>query len=77
MKKSSFLCSAGALIAAAALLAATPAAGPPSPVSDKTPARAAEWPQWRGPNRNAVSTEKGLLKEWPAGRRRSPLHPLG
>jgi hypothetical protein len=23
------------------------------------------WPQWRGPNRNSVSTETGLLKEWP------------
>lgn len=23
------------------------------------------WPQWRGPKRDAVSTEKGLLKEWP------------
>ena len=25
-----------------------------------------DWPQWRGPNRDAVSTETGLLKEWPA-----------
>ena len=24
-----------------------------------------DWPQWQGPNRNAVSTERGLLKEWP------------
>ncbi len=24
-----------------------------------------DWPQWRGPNRDGVSTEKGLLKEWP------------
>ncbi|HLQ44515.1 MAG TPA: PQQ-binding-like beta-propeller repeat protein [Planctomycetaceae bacterium] len=23
------------------------------------------WPQWRGPDRNDVSTETGLLKEWP------------
>jgi outer membrane protein assembly factor BamB/tRNA A58 N-methylase Trm61 len=23
------------------------------------------WPQWRGPNRDNVSTETGLLKEWP------------
>ena len=23
------------------------------------------WPQWRGPNRDNVSSEKGLLKEWP------------
>jgi outer membrane protein assembly factor BamB len=25
-----------------------------------------DWPQWRGPNRDDVSTETGLLKEWPA-----------
>ncbi len=24
------------------------------------------WPQWRGPNRDDISTEKGLLGEWPA-----------
>jgi outer membrane protein assembly factor BamB len=24
-----------------------------------------DWPQWRGPNRNAISLETGLLKEWP------------
>jgi outer membrane protein assembly factor BamB len=28
-------------------------------------ARADDWPQWQGPDRNAVSKEKGLLKEWP------------
>src|SRR4051812_2084741 len=22
------------------------------------------WPQWRGPHRDGISTEKGLLKEW-------------
>ena len=25
-----------------------------------------EWPQWRGPNRDGVSKESGLLKQWPA-----------
>ena len=24
-----------------------------------------DWPQWRGPQRDGVSQEKGLLKEWP------------
>jgi outer membrane protein assembly factor BamB len=26
-----------------------------------------DWPQWRGPNRDDLSTETGLLKQWPAG----------
>jgi outer membrane protein assembly factor BamB len=26
---------------------------------------AADWPQWRGPNRDGVSKETGLLKKWP------------
>ena len=26
---------------------------------------AADWPQWRGPERNGISSETGLLKEWP------------
>src|SRR5436190_4733435 len=30
-------------------------------------ARADDWPQWRGPNRDGHSKETGLLKEWPAG----------
>jgi outer membrane protein assembly factor BamB len=28
---------------------------------------AADWPQWRGPQRNGMSKETGLLKEWPEG----------
>jgi outer membrane protein assembly factor BamB len=28
-------------------------------------AAAANWPQWRGPERNGISQETGLLKEWP------------
>src|SRR5438094_470214 len=28
-------------------------------------ARAGDWPQWRGPDRSNVSTETGLLREWP------------
>jgi outer membrane protein assembly factor BamB len=26
-----------------------------------------DWPQWRGPNRDGVSTETGLMKQWPEG----------
>ena len=29
-------------------------------------ASAADWPGWRGPKRDAISTETGLLKQWPA-----------
>jgi len=32
--------------------------------AERKPA-AGDWPQWRGPNRDAVCTETGLLKEWP------------
>src|SRR5438552_4495982 len=27
--------------------------------------QARDWPQWRGPGRNGISAETGLLKEWP------------
>ena len=30
-------------------------------------ASTSDWPQWRGPERNGVSQERGLLKQWPAG----------
>jgi outer membrane protein assembly factor BamB len=26
-----------------------------------------DWPQWRGPHRDGISAEKGLLTDWPAG----------
>ncbi|MBK5294882.1 MAG: PQQ-binding-like beta-propeller repeat protein, partial [Acidobacteriia bacterium] len=28
---------------------------------------AADWPQWRGPGRDGISAETGLLKSWPSG----------
>jgi outer membrane protein assembly factor BamB len=30
-------------------------------------ALAVDWPQWRGPNRDGLSRETGLLKSWPSG----------
>jgi outer membrane protein assembly factor BamB len=30
-------------------------------------ASAADWAQWRGPQRNGISSETGLLSEWPEG----------
>ena len=32
-----------------------------------TAASPSDWPQWRGPERNGISKESGLLKQWPAG----------
>jgi hypothetical protein len=26
-----------------------------------------DWPQWRGPNRDGISAETGLLQSWPRG----------
>ena len=43
----------GAMLAAALGTAQTPPA--------------AEWSQWRGANRDGISAETGLLKDWPAG----------
>jgi len=37
-------------------------------VAIASPTLAGDWPGWRGPNRDGVSTEKGLLQQWgPAG----------
>jgi outer membrane protein assembly factor BamB len=36
-------------------------------VHAQSPAPPTDWPQWRGPDRNGVSRETGLLKEWPKG----------
>src|ERR1044071_6911702 len=34
-------------------------------LSVTTPAQTSDWPQWRGPERTGISSETGLLKEWP------------
>jgi outer membrane protein assembly factor BamB len=36
------------------------------PRGDAARAGAADWPQFRGPDRNGISNDTGLLKEWPA-----------
>src|ERR1041384_4277356 len=33
----------------------------------KTAVPASDWPQWRGPLRDGISRETGLLKDWPTG----------
>jgi outer membrane protein assembly factor BamB len=52
--------SLASLIAAVGLTAAWP-------VSAQLKAGPGEWPGWRGADRNGISMERGLLKEWPAG----------
>jgi len=34
-------------------------------LSAQIAAQGGSWPQWRGPNRDGISTETGLLKQWP------------
>jgi len=38
----------------------------PCPLRAQIPAGRGDWPQWRGPNRDGLSTETGLLKDWPS-----------
>ena len=54
-------------LAVAAAAGQTAAAAPPAARAEKGEAAQApgEWPQWRGPNRDNVSAETGLLKRWP------------
>lgn len=35
--------------------------------SAQVPSGPKDWPQWRGPNRDGINDETGLLKEWPEG----------
>ncbi len=37
------------------------------PGSADTASSPSDWSQWRGPERDGVSRERGLLKQWPAG----------
>ena len=53
--------------AAAPKAAKKAAAARPGAADAKAPVSAGEWPQWRGPERNGVSKETGLLKRWPEG----------
>jgi outer membrane protein assembly factor BamB len=50
-----------------AFLAGVAAALTLFPVVQAGDSKSKDWPQWRGPNRDAVSTETGLLNEWPDG----------
>ena len=37
----------------------------PGAIAAKNVARGLDWPQWRGPGRDAVSAETGLVRAWP------------
>src|SRR5262249_22608740 len=50
------------LVVLAAACSSFVVAAAPSP---KPATPAAEWPQFRGPNRDGISPDKNLLKEWP------------
>ena len=68
----SAVCIASVLVSRVLTPMPAAAADPSSPsasasakaTADKTSRRG--WPQWRGPNRNGVSTEAGLAEAWPA-----------
>ncbi len=34
-------------------------------VGEAAAQKGGDWPQWRGKNRDGISTETGLLKQWP------------
>jgi outer membrane protein assembly factor BamB len=64
------LCSSLVSILCLALLAGWAAVAAP-PAGEKAAAQSVDragkfdWPQWRGPHRDGISAETGLLKEWP------------
>jgi outer membrane protein assembly factor BamB len=45
----------------------TTATNRPGPTGAARNDASAPWPQFRGPNRDGISLEKGLLKQWPTG----------
>lgn len=52
--------------ATGALPTSTPAVGK-APADGCIPTPEPDWPQWRGPRRDGISDEKGLLPTWPEG----------
>jgi outer membrane protein assembly factor BamB len=61
-----FSAGTGLVCALGALAALTVVAGTAGPASAQRPVKTFDWPQWRGPARNEISQETGLLKSWPA-----------
>lgn len=46
---------------------AAPAKSPSAKAPPASSTAGADWPGWRGPNRDGKSPDKGLLREWPEG----------
>ena len=55
----------GVGLAGVAVLASLAVAEEPAPSLVRS--AAPDWPQWRGPRRDGISEEKGLLQSWPEG----------
>ncbi len=55
------------LVSCILFVAAGPAAAAGSHVDGLVRSQEAGWPQWRGPCRDGISDEEGLLQSWPAG----------
>src|SRR5476651_1853243 len=55
----------GLVLLLLAMAAATPLAFPQASKKKEAPAGVPDWGQFRGPNRDGIATETGLLKEWP------------
>jgi outer membrane protein assembly factor BamB len=64
-------------LAAAQRGAMPPPAAPLAPGADPAGIAGGFWPQWRGPNRDGISTETGLLASWPKGGPRRVLAASG
>ncbi len=57
----------GSILLASCLLTGTGNSNAGDATSASGAAAPADWAQWRGPNRNGLSSETGLLKSWPKG----------
>lgn len=53
------------ILVALLVLLLAPGMGIADPAEKVSSEAALDWPQWRGPNRDAVSPETGLLERWP------------
>jgi outer membrane protein assembly factor BamB len=69
--KKSLLCRQGAVLVVVAVIGVVSAGALPALAGDG--AGIGDWPQFHGPLRDNISTETGLLRQWPAGGRVAAL----